>query len=224
MFMCQFQGARKYPTPPSRLASIKQGPNEMLKAYIKRFNDEPTTIHNPQENGVMMVAISGVRPDTPFWDKSMLLETAQEAIQAGKPAPAENNNDNGKKRKNGDRRSSLEKTNKKPKTSDQRVLRPPPSKFVNYTDLVSLWEDVFIAAEQTGVFKRPDPLRGDRTKRNQNKYCQYYKDVNHTTEECITLKDEIEKLIHRWHLKDYINNKRTRLQNDGPEVEPPCKI
>ena len=69
MFMRQFQGARKYATPLSRLASIKQGPNEKLKAYIKRFNDELTTIHNPQQNGVTTMAISGVRSDTPFWDK-----------------------------------------------------------------------------------------------------------------------------------------------------------
>ena len=52
-----------------------------------------------------------------------------------------------------------------------------------------------MAAEQTGVFKRPDLLRGDRTKRNHNKYCWYHKDVGHNTKECITLKDEIEKLI-----------------------------
>ena len=57
MFMHQFQGARKYATPLSRLASIKQGLNEMLKAYIKHFNDELTIIHNPQENRVMMAAI-----------------------------------------------------------------------------------------------------------------------------------------------------------------------
>ena len=58
MFMHQFQGARKYMTSLSRFASIKQGPSETLKSYIKRFNDELTTIHNPQENGVMMEAIS----------------------------------------------------------------------------------------------------------------------------------------------------------------------
>ena len=40
IFMRQFQGARKYTTLLSRLASIKQGPNEMINAYIKRFNDE----------------------------------------------------------------------------------------------------------------------------------------------------------------------------------------
>ena len=98
MFVRQFQGAHKYATLLSRLASIKQGPNKMLKAYIKHFNDELTTIQGPQENGVMMATISEVRPNTPFWDKLqkddckslaefyrragkiMHLETAQEAI------------------------------------------------------------------------------------------------------------------------------------------------
>ena len=37
MFIRQFQGARKYATPLSRLANIKQGPNETLKAYTKAF-------------------------------------------------------------------------------------------------------------------------------------------------------------------------------------------
>ena len=66
-----------------------------------------------------------------------------------------------------------------------------------------------MAAEQTGVFKWPNPLCGDRSKRNQNKYYWFHKDVGHTTKECITLKDEIEKLIRRGYLQDYINNRRT---------------
>ena len=60
MFMCQFQGSCKYTTYLSLPASIKKGPNETMKAYIKYFNDELTIIHNPQENGVMMAIISGV--------------------------------------------------------------------------------------------------------------------------------------------------------------------
>ena len=67
--MFQFQGARKYATPLSRLASIKQWLHETLKAYVRHFNEELATIHNPQENGVLMAAISGVWPETPLWDK-----------------------------------------------------------------------------------------------------------------------------------------------------------
>ena len=74
------------------------------------------------------------------------------------------------------------------------------------------------------MFKRPDPLRGDLSKRNKNKYCRHHKDVGHTTKECIMLKDEIEKLICRRYLQDYINGKRTRPQNETPEAEPPHEI
>ena len=38
------------------------------------------------------------------------------------------------------------------------------------------------------------------------------------------LKDEIEKLIHRGYLQDYINARRPRPQNEAPEAEPPHKI
>ena len=69
LFMRQFQGARKYATLLSRLASIKQGSNETLKAYVRRFNKELTTIHNPQKNRVLMAMISDVLPKMPFWDK-----------------------------------------------------------------------------------------------------------------------------------------------------------
>ena len=79
-------------------------------------------------------------------DKIMHLETAREAIQAGKSTSTEKSNDNGKRRKNGDRHPSPEKANKKSKAPDLRVPRPPFSKFTNYTDLVSSLEGVFMAA------------------------------------------------------------------------------
>ena len=43
-------------------------------------------------------------------------------------------------------------------------------------------------------------------------------------EECIILTDEIEKLIRRRYLQDYISGKRTRPQNETPEAEPPHEI
>ena len=107
LFLRQFQGVRNDATPLSRLASIKQGSNETLKAYVRLFNEELATIHNPQENEVLMAVISGVRLETPFWDKLqknkfktlqkfyrrvdkiMHLKTAREAVHAGRSTPVE---------------------------------------------------------------------------------------------------------------------------------------
>ena len=99
--------SEKVRTPLSCLASIKQGSNETLKVYVKRFNEELATIHNLQENGVLMAAILKVRPETPFWDKLqkdecktlqefyslankiMSLETAPEGVRAWRSTSVE---------------------------------------------------------------------------------------------------------------------------------------
>ena len=89
----------------------------------------------------------------------MCLETAREAVHVGKPTPTETPHEAGqagkstpteksrenKKRKSGDHRQSLEVNNKKAKSPDQKVPRPPPSKYTNFTDLTRSREEVFLA-------------------------------------------------------------------------------
>ena len=196
--MHQFQGGRKYATLLSRLASIKHGSNETLKAYVKRFNEELATIHNPQENEVLMAAISRVQPETPFWDKLqkdecktlqefyrradkiMHLQTAREVVHAERSTPVEapheitttgkfmfaKKNRDSKKHKSGDHQRSSDAHQKKAKSPYQRVSRPPPSKYNNFIDLTRSREDVFLATEHTGMYKQPDSMWGDCSKRN----------------------------------------------------------
>ena len=110
----------------------------------------------------------------------MHLETARKAVLAGRLTPvevsqeiaptrksqsADKGGDN-KKSKNGNRRRSPDAHQKKAKSLDQRVTRPPSSKYNNFTDLTRSREEVFLATEHTGVYKRPDTMRGDRSKRN----------------------------------------------------------
>ena len=114
--------------------------------------------------------------------------------------------------------------NNKAKSPDRRVPRPPSSKYTNFTDLTGSHKEVFLATEQIGIYKRLDPLRGDHSKRNQNKYCWYHKDVGQTTEECVMLKDEIEKLIYDGYLQDYVHNRGAKPRTDQSEAGPPRKI
>ena len=141
------------------------------------------------------------------------VEAPREGAQARKSATVERNEDN-KKHKNGDRQQSPDVSKKKVKSPNQRVPRTPPSKYNNFTDLTKSVEDVFLAIEHTSVYKRPDSMRGDHSKRNQNKYCRYHKDVDHTTEECIILKDEIENLIREGYLRDYVSNGSTKSRGN----------
>ena len=89
--------------------------------------------------------------------KSTLTETPHETALVGKSTPAEKGGEN-KKRENGDLRWSLEANNKKARSPNQRVPRPRPRKYTNFIDLTSSLEEVFLAIEQKGVYKRSDPL------------------------------------------------------------------
>ena len=44
----------------------------------------------------------------------------------------------------------------------------------------------------------------DCTHRNQNKYCNFHKDVDHKTKDCIQLRDQIELLVRDWHLREFV--------------------
>ena len=96
--------------------------------------------------------------------------------------------------------------------------------YTNFTELTSSREEVFLASEQTCVFKRLDLLRGDRSKRNQSKYYQYHKDVSHATKECVMLKDEIKNLIRNGYLQDYVSDRKAKPRNDQNEVKPSREI
>ena len=155
--------------------------------------------------------------------RSVLTEALHEDAQVKKSATAEKSEDN-KKSKSGYHQRSLDGHKKKAKTPDQRVARTPPRKYNNFIDLTRSREDVFLATEHTGVYKRPDSMREDHLKRNQKKYFRYHKDVGHTTEECIMLKDEIEKLIQEGYLRDYVRNGSAKPRDDQGEAGPPREI
>ncbi|XP_027166642.1 uncharacterized protein LOC113766677 [Coffea eugenioides] len=69
--------------------------------------------------------------------------------------------------------------------------------------------------EQEGLSRPPRPLAGDRSRRDQDRYCSYHRDVGHDTEDCRHLKREIEKLIRRGHLGQFVREGRTDQKQGG---------
>ena len=93
-----------------------------------------------------------------------------------------------------------------------------------HTELNESRERVYMAHEKTVPFRRADPMKGSRGKRDMTMYCQYHKDHGHTTEECRQLKDEIEGLISRGYLRQYVRNRADQLpqnNNNGRQAQAP---
>ncbi|KAL0341378.1 UNVERIFIED_CONTAM: Transposon Ty3-G Gag-Pol polyprotein [Sesamum radiatum] len=68
-------------------------------------------------------------------------------------------------------------------------------------------------------------MRENPKRMKSDKYCLFHKDRGHGTEDCFHLKDEIEKLIRRGYLKEYVNRsgqlqeKNSRPPQEGRERE-----
>ncbi|GLT99690.1 hypothetical protein SLE2022_171130 [Rubroshorea leprosula] len=55
--------------------------------------------------------------------------------------------------------------------------------------------------------RRPLPIRSSPASRDHSRYCDFHQDHGHTTEECHSLKSELEGLARKEMLNDYISNK-----------------
>ncbi|GAV63797.1 hypothetical protein CFOL_v3_07315, partial [Cephalotus follicularis] len=66
----------------------------------------------------------------------------------------------------------------------------------------------------------PAPLRSSVEKRNTDKYCLYHRDHGHDTEECIHLKNQIEDLIRKCHLRKYVDMDAPQERNERKEQAP----
>ena len=64
------------------------------------------------------------------------------------------------------------------------------------------------------LFRWPNKMGGDPSRRNQNLYCTYHRDKGHTTEQCRVLKDHLGQLVKARHLKEFV----VELGNRGPEL------
>ncbi|XP_022848856.1 uncharacterized protein LOC111371185 [Olea europaea var. sylvestris] len=65
----------------------------------------------------------------------------------------------------------------------------------------------------------PKPMLTPSGKRNQSKYCHFHRDHGHDTEECLQLKEEIERLLRRGLLAKYVKNDKGTQRVEG--LSPP---
>ncbi|XP_022853740.1 uncharacterized protein LOC111375169 [Olea europaea var. sylvestris] len=89
------------------------------------------------------------------------------------------------------------------------------------THLNTFRSNILMAIKYMKEFKWSPRLRSPSETRDKNKYCYYHRDQGYTTEDCITLQREIEVLIKRGFLKEYMrHDKRHRNdRNNGKTTE-----
>ncbi|KAK6137891.1 hypothetical protein DH2020_028349 [Rehmannia glutinosa] len=76
-----------------------------------------------------------------------------------------------------------------------------------------------MAIERTDMLRWPKKMKTTSGRRNMEKYCRFHKDHGHDTEDCIQLRDEIERLIQQGYLQNFVL-KEERGQNQEEDNLP----
>ncbi|XP_059629602.1 uncharacterized protein LOC132272473 [Cornus florida] len=85
-------------------------------------------------------------------------------------------------------------------------------------------EQVFLQIQDDASLKWPPKLKAGPTKRSRDKYCRFHRDHGHNTEDCFDLKNQIENLVCKGHLRKFTTRNRKGGSNpaqEGRDDRPP---
>ncbi|XP_027150455.1 uncharacterized protein LOC113750706 [Coffea eugenioides] len=225
LFSAQFVSSRAFSKSTAHLMTIQQRVEESLREYMVRFNNESLQVRDRDDKVVMAAFINGLRKQKLYTElverppKSVreMLDRAHEkanAEEANRLKSAQERQRDDKRRRitdQGDvRRDQGRKT-----TYDHPPRGRPLGGDKPWTSLTAPRARVISVMEQEGLSRPPRPLAGDKSRRDQDLYCAYHRDVGHDTEDCRHLKKEIEKLIRRGHLEQFVRDGRADQRPGG---------
>ncbi|GAV71049.1 hypothetical protein CFOL_v3_14543 [Cephalotus follicularis] len=129
----------------------------------------------------------------------------------------------GKKEKKRER-SDLTKDNLRHKLSrreDSTQGGVPIPSYNNFAPLLVTRTRILVVEQDKVPFQWLEKLRSPTEKRDVEKYCRYHRDHGHDTEECRQLKNQIEDLIRRGHLRKYVDREAPQGRREKRREEAP---
>lgn len=94
-----------------------------------------------------------------------------------------------------------------------------------YTPLTVSISHILHAVHDPKILPTPHPMAAPSDKRGSTNYCNYHKDVGHLTDECYSLKKNIELAIQNGYLQEYVDKRHNATDNRQPPNGPyPPKI
>ncbi|KAL5538915.1 hypothetical protein UlMin_042374 [Ulmus minor] len=231
-FISQFAVNKVQRKPARHLYTVRQKENESTGAFLNRFVKEEMSVKDRNDSTACGALMAGLRSATVLKymvsikedvsypelisevrrhiqaEKTSDLEASklsQDILlggkrkidsQAGSSKAEENGNSNGKKNNVGNRNP----------IENQAPQNNQIPRFREYTPTTVPVATIYTENEHLGIFTIPPAIKTPVNRRDNTKYCRYHRDIGHITEECRVLKDEIERLIQRGQLRNYVRN------------------
>nr|GMN22729.1 hypothetical protein TIFTF001_047477 [Ficus carica] len=194
-FAAAFLSSKTRKLGASHLFGIKQGETEALKKYLERFDRAIVQVESCTDETLMQAGIAWRHAEADEYVRGRGLASGEHSRLPGRKSE-KNQADHCRQDKGKAVVMNNSGSNPSPRT--------PAGRFQQYTPLVTTIEHVLNQVTGRGLLRDPPPLRADRARRNQNKYCNFHKDVGHDTKDCIQLRDQIELLIRDGHLREFM--------------------
>ncbi|GMN29275.1 hypothetical protein TIFTF001_046326 [Ficus carica] len=206
-FIAVFLGLKTRNLGASHLFGIKQGEAETLKKYLERFDKVVVQVENCTDDTLIQAFREGVKDTRLVWTLSydrpptfaQLRGIAWRHAEADEYVRGRGLEAREQLRLPGRKLDKKESNQSRPEKGKAVIVdtraevnsgpRTPAGRFQHYTPLVTTIEHVLNQVSGRGLLRDSQPLRADRARRNQNKYCNFHKDVGHDTKDCIQLRD-----------------------------------
>nr|GEY74556.1 hypothetical protein [Tanacetum cinerariifolium] len=151
----------------------------------KKYVKDPVEIHNiKQKDGETIEEFI----------ERFKIETGQTASASKKKVHTPWKSQDQSKRQNSERRPDFKNQPKDGRGSNK------------FTRLTRTPKEIFTA--ESGKFKPPPPMVTPVEKRNNSKFCEFYNDKGHSTDECVQLRKQIEELLRADKLSHFIKEIR----------------
>ncbi|XP_059629876.1 uncharacterized protein LOC132272805 [Cornus florida] len=239
-FVSHFIAGQRHRMPATHILTMKQQKGKPLREYINRFNIEMLQVDKADDKVTLTAFMGGLHTSRflfslskePPTSMAELLVRARKHINAEDVMSARKGNEGEDKKEDkkisqpGAKDDKETKFKKSSINQSKRISRYSSlDKYTNYTWLTMSIDQVLMQIQDDPSLKWPSKLKSDPSRRPQDKYCRFHRDYGHVKEDCIDLKDQIENLIQRGHLRRFMagdDRRRTnpaqgKLDNRPPE-------
>ncbi|XP_058103529.1 uncharacterized protein LOC131247107 [Magnolia sinica] len=205
---------KKSQKPSAHLLTLKQGNRESPKDFISRFNEEALQVDNYNDKMALSTMISSLKEGrflfsigkNPPTTLTKLISRAQKYTNTEEFFSLRKNSQTAEsskgKRQRDDTLQQVDKRRLDDNTiQDRRSSRKPERKFHTYTPLDTSPEQILLVIRDQRLLHWLSCMKTD---------------ADHNTSDCVDLKDEIETLICKGHLRQYMKEEKQAQKDDQP--------
>ncbi|GKV27839.1 hypothetical protein SLEP1_g36962 [Rubroshorea leprosula] len=241
-FATKFSSRRLIRKTTSELMRVRQRDGESLKNFMSRFNDAVLEVNSFDQAVGITAVISGLgherfrdsllkHPATTFSevnDRSLKFITAEEYALSQHLTPIKSQHPDWRDENLNRKRIKTTQNRGPMSTSTSRFGRPnsaPPQQPtgkppVNWTPFNLPRSQIFMQIKNKMDLRRSGPMKTAAAARDHTRYCDFHQDHGHTTEQCNSLRSELESLAQ----KGMLNEQGVGYQQAPPPLPPPARV